>query len=81
MIIWFSTEFTQCPIISIILKRLFASLADHYMHFKTALDLLHITRNLLSKVTLKNYSPAFKRDNMMVLGHAQKFIATVCKSL
>jgi len=61
VIIWFSTEFTQCPIISTILKRLFASLADNHMHFKTALELFHITRNLLSKVALKNYPPDLKK--------------------
>lgn len=51
MIMWFRTEFTQCPIISIILKKLFASPADNHTHFKTALELL-VTRNLLSKVAL-----------------------------
>lgn len=38
MIIQFSTEFTQCCIISVIFKRIFASPADNHMHFRTALE-------------------------------------------
>lgn len=82
MIRWFSTELTQRCIISIILKRLFASPADNHMHFKTVLELLHITRNLLSKQLCKNHSLDFKNNTkMMVLRHTQKSTATVCKGL
>lgn len=82
MIIQFSTEFTQCCTISTILKRLFASPADNHMHFRTALELLHITRILLSKQVCKNHSLDFKKTTkVMVLCHAQQSTATVCKGL
>lgn len=75
MLVQFSTKFTQCCIISVILKRLFASPADNHIHFTTALELLLITRNLLSKQVYKNLSPDFKNNaKMMVLRHVRNLV-------
>lgn len=81
MIIQLNTEFTLCCIISIILKRLFASPADNHIHFRTVLELLHITRNLLAKQVCKNHSLDLKNNTEMMALHVQQSTSTLCKGL